>query len=153
MIVSRGHGVWKMGKCWSKGRKVSVQSLSHVQLFAIPWTAASQASLSFTNFWSLLKLMFIESVMSSNHLILCSPFLLLPSIPPSIRVFSNESALCVRWPKDQSFSFSISPSSECSGFISFRIDWFKLLAVRGFSRVFSSTTVQKHQFLGPQLSL
>ena len=130
MIVSRGHGVWKMGKCWSKGRKVSVQSLSHVQLFAIPWTAASQASLSFTNFWSLLKLMFIESVMSSNHLILCSPFLLLPSIPPSIRVFSNESVLHMRWPKSWNFSFSISHSNKYSGLISFRMDWFDFLVVQ-----------------------
>ena len=127
MIISRGHGVQKMGKCWSKGRKVSVQSLNQAQLFVIPWTAASQASLSFTNFWSLLKLMSIESVMSSNHLILCSPLLLLPSIFPRIRVFSNESVLCIRWPKYWNFSFS--PSNEYSGLISFRMDWFDFLVV------------------------
>ena len=108
----------------------SVQSLSRVQLFANPWTAACQASLSITNSRSLLKLMSIKSVMPSNHLILCRPLLLLPSIFPSIRVFSNESVLLIRWPKYWSFSFSISPSNECSGVISFRIDWFDLLAVQ-----------------------
>ena len=122
-----------------------VQSLSRVQLFATPWTEANQASLSITNSQSLLKLMSIESVMPSNHLILCRP-LLLPSIFPSIRVFSSESVLCIRWPKYWSFSFSISPSNEYSGLISFRIDWFDLLAAKGLSRVFSNTTVQKHQF-------
>ena len=95
-----------------------------------PWTAASQASLSITNSWSLLKLMSIESVMSSNHLILCHP-LLSPSIFPSIRVFSDESALCIRWPKYWSFSFNMSPSNEHSGLISFRMDWFDFLAVQG----------------------
>ena len=105
----------------------SVQSLSHVQLFVTPWTAACLASLSITNSQSLLKLMSIESVMPCNHLILCCPLLLLPSIFPSIRVFSNESALRIRWPKYWSFSFSISPSNEDSGLISFRIDWFDLL--------------------------
>ena len=109
----------------------SVQSLSHVQFSATPWTAAHEASLSFTNSWSLLKLMSIESVMPSNHLILCCPLLLLPSIFPSIRVFFNESALLIRWPKYWSFSCSISPSNEYSGLISFRIDWFDLLAVQG----------------------
>ena len=109
----------------------SVQSLSHVQLFATPWTAAHQASLSITNSQSLLKLMFIESVMPSSHLILCRPLLLLPSIFPSIRVFSNESALPIRWLKYWSFSFSISPSNEYSGLISFRMDWLDLLAVQG----------------------
>src|SRR5574340_712478 len=109
----------------------SVQSLSHVQLFATPWTAARQASLSITNSWSLPKLMSIESVMPSNHLILCRPLLLLPSIFPSIRVFSNASALSMRWPKYWSFSFSISPSNEHSGLISFRMDWLDLLAVQG----------------------
>ena len=99
----------------------SVQSLSHVQLFVIPWTAACQASPSITNSWSLLKLMSIESVMPSNHLILCCPLLFLPSIFPSIRVFSSESVLHNRWPKYWSFSFSISPSNEYSGLISFRI--------------------------------
>ena len=95
------------------------------------WTAARQASLCITNSQSLLKLMSIESVMPSNHLILCYPLLLLPSVFPSIRVFSNESVLCIRWPKYWSFSFSISPSNEYSGLISFRIDWFDLLAVQG----------------------
>ena len=109
----------------------SVQSLSHVWLFVTPWTAARQASLSITNSWSLLKLMFIESVMPSSHLILCRPLLLLPSIFPSIRVFSNESVLHIRWPKYCSFSFSISPSNEYSGLISFRMDWVGLLAVQG----------------------
>src|SRR5574340_1134366 len=109
----------------------SVQSLSHVQLFATPWTAARQASLSITNSWSLPKLMSIESVVPSNHLILCRPLLLLPSIFPSIRVFSNDSALPIRWLKYWSFSFSISPSNEYSGLISFRMDWSDLLAVQG----------------------
>ena len=109
----------------------SVQLLSHVQLFATPWTAARQASLSITNSWSLLKLMSIESVMPSNHLILRHPLLLLPSIFPSIRVFSNESALHIRWPKYLSCSFNISPSNDYSELISFRIDWFDLLAVWG----------------------
>ena len=107
----------------------SVQSLSCVQLFATPWTAACQASLSITNSWSLLKLMSIELVMPSNHLILCHPLLLLPSIFPSNRVFSNESVLCIRWPK--CWSFSISPSNEHSGPISFRMNWLDLLAVQG----------------------
>ena len=109
----------------------SVQSLSRVRLFVTPWTAACQAPLSITNSWSLLKLMFIESVMPSNHLILGRPLLLLPSIFPSIRVFSNESALCIRWLKYWSFSFSISHSNESSGLISFRMDWLDLLAVHG----------------------
>ena len=105
------------------------------------------------HFQSLLKLIFIKSVMPSNHLILCRPLLLLPSIFPSIRVFSIESALHIRWPKDWSFSFSISTSNEYSGLISFRMDWFDLLESKGLSRVFSNTTVQKHQFFGTQLSL
>ena len=108
----------------------SVQSLSHVQLFATPWTSARQASLSITNPWSLLRLMSIETVMPSNHLILCNPLLLPPSIFPSIGVFSNESVLHNRLPEDWSFSFSISPSSEYSGLISFRMDWLDLLAVQ-----------------------
>ena len=108
----------------------SVQSLSRVQLFATPWAATYQASLPITNSQSLLKLMSIELLMASNHLIFCHP-LLLPSIFPSIRVFSKESVLCIRWPKYWSFSFSISPSSECSGLISLRTDWLDLLAVRG----------------------
>ena len=106
----------------------SVQSFSHVWLFATPWTAACQASLSITNSWSLLKLMSMESVMPSNRLILCCPLLLLPSIFPSIRVFSNESVLHIRWPKY--WNFSVSPSNEYSGLISFRIDWFDPLAVQ-----------------------
>ena len=109
----------------------SVQSLSHTWLFANPWMAAYQASLSITNSWSLLKLMSIESVMPSNHLILCRPLFLPPSIFPSIWVFSNESVLCIRWPKYWSFSFSISSSNEYSGLISFRMDWLDLLAVQG----------------------
>ena len=109
----------------------SVQSLRCVCLFATPWTAAHQASLSITNSRSLLKLMSIESVMPSSHLIHCRPLLLLPPIPPSIRVFSNESTLCMRWPKYWSFSFSISPSNEHSGLISLRMDWLDLLAVQG----------------------
>ena len=109
----------------------SVQSLSRVQLFATPWTIARQASLSIIDSWSLLKLTSIELVMPSNHLILCHPFLLLPSIFPSIRVFSNESVLLIRWPKYWSFSFSISPPKEYSGLISFRMDWLDLLAVQG----------------------
>ena len=108
-----------------------VQSLSRVQLFATPWIAAHQASLSITNSQSLLKPMSIESVMPSSRLILCCPFLLLPPIPPSIRVFSNESTLCMRWPKYWSFSFSINLSSEHPGLISFRMDWLDLLAVQG----------------------
>ena len=107
----------------------SVQSLHRVQLFATPWTAARQASLSITNSQSLLKIMSIELVMPSNHLILCCPLLLLPSVFPSIRVSSE--VLCIRWPKYWSFSFSISPSSEYSGLISFRMDWLELLAVQG----------------------
>ena len=108
-----------------------VQSLSRVRLFAIPWTAAHQASLSFTMSWSLLKLLSIESVMPSNYLILCHPLPLLPSIFPSVRVFSHESVLHIRWPMNWSFSFSISPSNEYSGLISFTIDRFDLLAIQG----------------------
>ena len=109
----------------------SVQLLSHVQLFVTPWTTACQASRLITNSRSLLKLMSIESVMPSNHLIFCCPLLLPPSIFPSIRVFSNESVLRIRWPKYWSFSFSISPSSEHSGLSSFRMDWLDFLAVQG----------------------
>ena len=109
----------------------SVQSLSHVQLFAAPWTAACQASLSITNSRRLLRLTSIESVVSSNHLILWRPLLLPPSVFPSVRVFSNESVLRIRWPKYWSFSCSISPSNEYSGLISFRMDWLDLLAVQG----------------------
>jgi len=109
----------------------SVQSRSHVRLFATPWTAALQASLSITNSRGPPKLMSIESVMSSNHLILCRPLLLLPSIFPSIRVFSNEPALLIRWPKYWSFSFNISPSNEYPGLTSFRMNWLDLLSVQG----------------------
>ena len=109
----------------------SVQSLSHVRLFSTPWIAARQACLSITNSQNSLKLMSIESVMPSNHLILCRPLLLLPSIFPSIRVYSNESALLIRWPKYWSFSFNVSPSNEHPGLISFRMDWLDLLAVQG----------------------
>ena len=109
----------------------SAQSLNHVWLFVTPWTAARQASLSITKSQSLLKLMSIEMVMPSNRLILCHPLLLLPSIFPRVRVFSKESVLCIRWPKCWSFSFSISPSSEYWGLISFGIDWFDILAVQG----------------------
>ena len=130
----------------------SVQSLRCVRLFATPWIAARQASLSVTNSRSLLKLMSIESVMPSSHLILCRPLLLPPPIPSSIRVFSNESTVRMWWPKDWSYSFSISPSNEHPGLISFRMDWLDLLAVQGLSRVFSNTTAQKHQFFGTQLS-
>ena len=127
--------------------------LSHIWLLATPWTAASQASLSFTISQSLLELMSIELVMLSNLLILCHPLLLLPSVFPSIRVFSNELALRIRQPKYWRFSFTISPSDEYSGLISLKIDWFDLLKSKGLSRVFSNTTVQKHQFFGAQPSL
>ena len=109
----------------------SIQSLSRVRLFVTPWTAICQASLSITNSRSILKLMSIKSVMLSSHLILCRPLLLPPSVFPSIRVFSNESVLRIRWPKDWSFSFIVSPSKEYSGLISFRMDWLDLLAVQG----------------------
>ena len=127
----------------------SVQSLSHVRFFATPWITTHQASLSITNSWSSLRLTSIESVMPSSHLILCWPLLLLPPIPPSIRVFYNESTLPMRWPKYWSFSFSIIPSKEIPGLISFRMHWLDLLAVQG---VFSNTTVQKQQFFGAQPS-
>ena len=116
---------------FSSAQFSSVQSLSRVWLFVTPWIAAHQASLSITTAQNLLKLMSIESVMQSNHLILCRPLLLLPTIPPSIRVFSNESTLCMRWPNYWSFSFSISPSNEHPGLISFRMDWLGLLAIQG----------------------
>ena len=120
----------------------SVQLLSHVRLFATPWATARQASLSIANSQSLLKLMSIESVMPSNHLILCRPLLPLPSIFASLRVLSNESALRIRWPKYWDGTFNISPSNEYSGLISFRRDWLDLIAVKALSRVFSNTTVQ-----------
>ena len=128
-------------------RIISVQLLSRVQLFATPWTAACQASLSITNSWSLLKLMSIESVMPSSHLILCCT-LLLASIFLGIRVFANESVFCIRQPKYWSFSFSISPFNEYSGLICFRIDWLDFLAVLGTLKSLLHTIVQKHQFFG-----
>ena len=124
-------GTWGYTRCQHCLQVSSVQSLSHVRLFAIPWTAARQASLSITNSRRLLKLMSIELVMPSNHLILCRPFLFLPSIFPSIRIFSNKSVLLIRWPKYWSSSFSNSPSNEYSGLISFRMDWLNLLAGQG----------------------
>ena len=116
-----------------------------------PWTAGHQASLSITNSPTLLRLMSIHSVMPSHHLILCCPLLLLPSIFPTIRIFSNESVLHIRWSKSWSFSFSICPSNKYSGLISFRMDWLDLLVVQGLSRVFLNTTVQKHQFFSAHL--
>ena len=130
----------------------SVQLLNPVRLSATPWTAVCQVSLSITNTQSLLKLIFIETVTPSNQLILCHTLLLPTSIFPNIRVFFNESVLCIRWPKFWSFSFSISASNEYLGLISFRMDWLDLFA-KGLSRVFFSTTVQKHQFFSAQLSL
>ena len=138
-----GQGWWGPGRKWNcsergsksadgvEARFIVVVQFNHVQLFATPETVARQASLSITSCWSLLKLMSIESVMPSNHLILCHPLLLPPSVFPSIRVFSNESALHIRWPKYWSFSFNISPSREHSGLIYFRMDWLDLLAVQG----------------------
>ena len=131
----------------------SVQLLGHIQLFATPWTAACQTSLSITNSKSLLKLLFIELVMPSNHLILCCPLLLLPSIFPSIRVFSNESVLHIRWPNiGDSASTSILPMNIQDWFLLGWTSWISLQS-KGLSRVFSNTTVQKHQFFGAQLSL
>ena len=132
-------------------RACSVQSLSRVRLFATPWTTAHQASLPITNSWRLLKLMSNEPMMPSNHPILCHPALLPPSIFPRIRVFSNESVLRIRWPKY--WSFSISPSNEYSGLISLVWTGWISLQSKGLSRVFSNTTVQKHQFFSIQLSL
>ena len=136
-----------------KLRISSVQSLSCVWLFATLWTTAHQASLSTTNSWSPPKPMSIKLVMPSNHLILCHALLLLPSIFPSIRVFPKESALGIRWPKYWSFSFNISPSNEYLGLISFRSDCWISLQSKGLSRIFSNTTVQKHQFFDAQPSL
>ena len=144
--------VTMMSDTWDSDHQFSsVQSLSCVRLFAIPWTVARQACLSITNSWNLLKLMSIKSVMPSNHLILCRPLLLPPSIFPSITVFSNESVLHIRWPKY--WSFSISPSSEYSGLTSFRIDWFDLLAVQGSLKSLLQHHSSKHQFFSAQLSL
>ena len=130
----------------------SVQSLSHVQLFAIPWITAGQASLSITNNRSSPRLTSIESVMQSSHLIFCHPLLLLPPIPPRIRVFTNESTLHMRWPKYWSFSFSFIPSKEIPELISFRWTGWISLQSKGLSRVFSNTTVKKHQFFSAQPS-
>ena len=127
----------------------SVQLLSRVRLFEIPWISVCQASLSITNFQSLFKLISVESVMPSNHLILCRPLLLMPSIFPSIRVFSNESTLRIRWPKYWSFSFSISPSNEHSGLISFRMDWFDILAVQGTLKSLLQHHISKASILWP----
>ena len=143
---------------WETGLPVSqliivVQSLSCVRLFATPWIAACRASMSFIISQSLLTLMSIVLLMPSNHLILCRLLLLLPSIFPSFRVFSNELALHIRWPKYESFSFCISPSNEYSGLTSFRLDWFDFLAVKGLSRLLSITTGQRHQFFGTRPSL
>ena len=130
----------------------SVQLPSHVRLFATPWIATRQASLSITNSQSSIRLMSMESVMPSSHLILCRPLLLLPPSPPSIRVFSNESTLRMRWPKYRSLSFSISPYNENPGLISFRMDWLDLFAVQGtLNSLLQQIDVQKHQF-GAQLS-
>ena len=136
MVQGQGHWVqqWTHGTFWRTSPLSSfssVQSLSHVRLFVTAWVAARQASLSITNSWSLLKLISIQSVMPYSHLILCRPLLHLPPIPPSTRVFSNESTLHMRWPKYWSFSFSISPSNEYPGLTSFRVDWLDLLAVQG----------------------
>ena len=132
--------------------KFSSVQFSHSVVSDSSWTTACQTSLFITNAQSLLKLMSTESVMPSNHLILCRPLLLLPSIFPSIRVFSNESTLRMRWSKYWSFSFSIIPSKEIPGLISFRMDWLDLLQSKGLSRVFSITTVQKHQFFSAKLT-
>ena len=128
----------------------SVSSVAQSCLFATPWTTARQASLAITKSRSLHRPMSIESVMPSNHLIFFQPLLLLPSIFPSIRVFSNESVLCIRWTKYWSFSLNVSPSNEYPGLVSFRMDW---LQSKGLLRLFSNITVQKHQFFGAQLSL
>ena len=159
VCVSNVHSVCTMKVLFmpvTKDYTLSVQfsqSLSHVQLFVTPWTAAHLASLSITNSRSLLKLMSVELVMPSNHLILCRPRLLPPSIFPSIKVFSSESVLCISCPKDWNFSFSISPSNEHPGLISFRMDWLDILAVQGTLKSLLNITVQKHQFFGAQLSL
>ena len=147
-----------MMESYDKPQVSSVQSLSHVQLFVTPWTAARHASLSNTNSQSLLKLMSVESVMPFNHLILCHPLLLPPSIFPSIRVFSNKSVLRMRWPKYWTFSFSISPSNEYSGLISFRMDWLDLRAVQGTLKSLlqyhssKSSILQRSAFFMVQLS-
>ena len=155
-----GHGMqtkWLLSACTFIGRShmrsfSSVQSLSRVRLFPTPWIAACQASLPITNSQSLLKLMPIESVMPSSHFILYCPLLLLPPVPTSIRVFSNESNLCMRWPKYWSFSFSISPSNEHPGLVSFRMDWLDLLTVQGTLKSLLQHHSSKASILGAQLS-
>ena len=145
-------GIFKCSAIYQKANQFSsVQSLSHVRLFGTPWITARQASLSITNSWSSPRFTAIESVMPSSHLILCRPLLLLPPIPPSIRVFSNESTLRLRWLKYWSFSFCISPSKEDPGLISLGWTSWISLQSKGLSRVFSNTTVQKHHFFGAQL--
>jgi len=148
------HSLWnqRVPQSFHSVQFSSAQSLSRVQLFGTPWTTACQASLSITNSQNSPKLMSIKSVMPSNYLILCCPLLLLPSIFPNIKVFSNESALRIGWPKFWSFSFNISPSNEYSGLIFLRMDCVDLLAVQGTLKSLL-TTVQKHQFFGAQLSL
>ena len=144
---------WTLG-LWETSVVAVVHSLRWIRLFATPWTAAHQGSLSFTISQNLLKFMSIESMMSSNHLVFSCPLLLLPSIFPRIRIFSNESALCIQWPKYWSFNFSISPSNEYSGFISFRIDWLDLLAIQGtLKSLLQHHSSQKHKFWGAQPSL
>ena len=143
---------WRMEGTLRDYQFSSVQSLSHVRLFATPWTAAHQASLSITNSRSSLRLASIESVMPSSHLILCHPLLLLPPIPPSIRGFSNESTLHTRWPKYWSFSFSLSPSKNTQDWSLLEWTGWISLQPKGLSRVFSNTTVQNHQFISAQLS-
>ena len=149
MASNSSNLAWRIS--WTEEPQINSVAQS-CQTLATPWTAALQASLSITNSRSLLILMSIKSVVPSSHLILCCPLFFPPSIFPSIRVFSNESSLCIRWPKYRSFSFSISPSNEYSGQITFRMDRFDLLAVQGTSGGFSNTIVQEHQFFGAQLS-
>ena len=132
--------------------QIVVQSLSYVRLFASPWTAAHQASLFITISWSFLKLMSIKFVIPHNHLVLCYPLLLLPSIFPSIRIFSDEFTFRIRWPKYWTFSFNINPSNQCSGLIPFRMDWFDLLAVQGTLKSLLQHHNSKHQIFSTQLS-
>ena len=152
MLCGNNFAIYKCIKTTHVHTFSSVQSFSHVWLYVIPWIAACQASLSITNSWSLLKLMSIVSVMPSSHLILDCPLLLLPPIPPSIRVFSKESTLHMRWPKYWSFSFSIIPSKKSQGWSPSEWTAWISLQSKGLSRVFSNTTVQKHQFFSAQLS-
>ena len=153
VVATNAHRVLKDFVSHATHQFGSVQLLSHVRLFATPWTSAHQASMSITNSRSLLKFMSTELVTPSNHLILCCPLLLLPSIFPSIKVFSSESVLHIRGPKYWSFSFSISLSNEYSRLISFRIDWLDLLAVQGTLKSLFNSTVQKRQFFSTELPL